>query len=66
VELIGDGFNGVSFDDLTTAFTELDFNDWNIYELAKEYKATIVTDDSDFIVENYRIVTNNKDLLKLI
>ena len=66
LELINDGFDTVTFDDLTTAFTELDFNDWNIYELAKWYNATIVSDDSDFIVENYSIVTNNKDLLKLV
>lgn len=65
LELISDDFDVVGIGDLTSAMTDLDFTDWNIYELAKFRHATIVTDDSDFVLENYPIVTNNKNLLAL-
>ncbi len=63
--LISDDFDEVTLDDLTTAFTDLEFNDWTILELAKLDNATIITDDADFKVENYPIITNNASLLAL-
>jgi hypothetical protein len=63
--LISDDFNKVNLDELTTAFTDLEFNDWTILELAKLQRATIITDDADFKVENYPILTNNTSLLSL-
>lgn len=63
LEFLGDTFNYYKFDDLKFAVTELDFTDWQIWEMARDNKATIVTDDGDFVLENFPIVTNNSDLL---
>jgi len=67
LRLVDDRFDVVTHTDLTTAMTDLDFTDWIIYRLADYHnRATIVTDDHDFVLENYPIVTNNKKLLALM
>lgn len=63
LEFLGDIFNCRNFDDLKLAVAELDFTDWQIWEMAREHNATIVTDDGDFVIENFPIVTNNSTLL---
>jgi predicted nucleic acid-binding protein len=67
LRLVDDRFDLVAHVDLTTAMTDLDFTDWIIYRLADYHdRATIVTDDQDFVLENYPIITNNKTLLALM
>lgn len=41
----------------------LDFNDYIVYQIAKKNGFTIVTDDSDFYVEDVEILTLNQTLL---
>jgi predicted nucleic acid-binding protein len=67
IRLVDDRFDFVTHLDLTTAMTDLDFTDWIIYKLADYHnRATIVTDDHDFVLENYPIITNNRTLLGLM
>jgi hypothetical protein len=60
-----DGFDTYWFDNLKAAPTELDFTDWQIWEAARELGATIITDDGDFVLENFPILTARKQLLDL-
>jgi predicted nucleic acid-binding protein len=45
---------------------ELDFIDYLIYKLAIKYKYTIITNDSDFYVEDVEILTLNSALLSKV
>lgn len=65
IRLVDDHFSEVSYADLEYANESLDFTDWLIYRLAQKYDATIVSDDSDFMIENWPIVTNRHQLLAL-
>jgi hypothetical protein len=65
LQLISDDFDQYALSGLTTAFTDLDFTDWLVYELAKKHNATIVTDDGDFHVDNHSVITGNPKLIAL-
>ena len=63
LEFIDDGFSHYNFQDLKTSSAGLDFTDWQICEAAAYFKAIIVTDDSDFILEDQTILTARPSLL---
>jgi len=47
-----------------STYPKLDFNDFNYYKICKKKGYTLVTDDSDFYVNDISILTLNTDLYK--
>ena len=63
----GANFTTIDVGALLTEFEkgDLDFNDQIFYEICKEKKLTLVTDDGDFKAYNVTILTANNRLLKI-
>lgn len=66
VEFISDGFGDIiSQDDILTNISNtLDFNDNYYYHLCQKRNYILVTDDSDYWVEDTKIVTLNNKLIE--
>lgn len=66
VTFLSDSFDTFTFKQMTKNIPiQLDFNDHLYCLLAKKLGLTVVTHDSDFAVEDIRILTTRRDLLQL-
>lgn len=65
IEFISDDFHSFKAKDILKSPPKgLDFNDHLCVKLAEKNKMVIVTDDSDFAIEDVTVLTRNSDLLK--